>query len=334
MGTILERVYAELSTVLLKHPELKGRLADRTRNASREMVRRFDAHGQWKEREQDRHRHSISPNPLVIQACGTIRPLPEPPQSYVIREIRNRIFNDDDQALVLTAIYNSAVDEGLKIDPWAGIEKDAVDENAWLHFESESYDSAGDGFGLDPCGVVSKDSPLRPGDEPTLLHFVSNLTNVPSLSPLTAPLLDVPGETDADSCRLVVSPDPRSAKKRRNRGPDASSDELVKRILVKHHLNHDGTINEIPLSTRKIEQLTDNAISDTTAGNVLNRLFGCNQKYRDACKSGIIGTQVKVFDEGVRALGTIDTSMLAETLDENGKPIRDGRRSKPVGDDR
>lgn len=418
MESVVERVYAKLSAVLLKHPNLRTRLAEQTRSAARNMVLRFDVHGRWKDMEQDRHRHSISPHSQMIQACSTIAPLPEPPPAYVLREIRDQVLNDADQALVLTVIYNSVVDTGLQIDPWAGIDRDDVDERALMFFQLEAYDAQGDGFGLDPCGVESKDSPLLPCDEPTLLHFVSNLTNFASdQSPATHVKLrendveaagalteqrcrnfrdESPGFNgdwldpvpdgsqvlierlhpwDADESPTIVSqyveyfdsqrtaftevtspnggvslsastsmvsthspglPPAKGtnpATKRRNRGPKATSDELVKRVLVQHHLNHDGTVNKLPLSTREIERRTQKGISDTTAGNILNRLFGSNSAYRKACKSGLIEFSVKVFDQGAGAFGTIDNFKLAETLDERRKPIRNSRRTKPVDDE-
>jgi len=208
MESVVERVYAKLSAVLLKHPNLRTRLAEQTRSAARNMVLRFDVHGRWKDMEQDRHRHSISPHSQMIQACGTIAPLPEPPPAYVLREIRDQVLNDADQALVLTVIYNSVVDTGLQIDPWAGIDRDDVDERALMFFQLEAYDAQGDGFGLDPCGVESKDSPLLPCDEPTLLHFVSNLTNFASdQSPATHVKLRE-NDVEADAVVDQVPADP------------------------------------------------------------------------------------------------------------------------------
>ena len=177
MDSAVDRVYAELSTVLLKHPEMKVYLAEQTRSAAREMVLPLDAHRRWENREQGRNWSSISPNPLIFQAGGMIAPLPEPPRPNIIGEIRDRDLSDADQAFILTALFNSVVGKGQQIDPWDGIKKDAVDERAWVLFEGASYDAQGDGFGLDICGVESKNSPLLPGDEGTLLHFVSNLAD-------------------------------------------------------------------------------------------------------------------------------------------------------------
>ena len=87
------------------------------------------------------------------------------------------------------------------------------------------------------------------------------------------------------------------------------------------------------MSLRDIEKKTHKAISDTAAGKILDRLFASNLGYRIACKDGSIESHVKAFDGGLRALGAIDTTTLAKTLDENGKLIRTGRRSKPVEDE-
>lgn len=197
MNGRLERVYAELSTVLLEHPDLKSWLAAQTRIAAREMVLRLDAYGcrEADQRYRESEREAQTTNVFRIQACGTIPPPPEVQQPRIIGEIRDRELSEVDQALLLTAIYNLCVGDGLKIDPFANALRidpitgkptfDSLDRRAWVLFQVESYDSGRDGFGLDPDSNSSNFSKplLLPGDEPTLLDFVLNLTKVQPVEP-------------------------------------------------------------------------------------------------------------------------------------------------------
>ena len=94
----------------------------------------------------------------------------------------------------------------------------------------------------------------------------------------------------------------KSTEHRRN------SEELLKAALRKHHQYDNGSVlNFKPISTRQIQTLMDNAISDSTAGRFLKKHFGSAEKYGEACFSGAIKTKLIVLlGDGLHAFGTID----------------------------
>ncbi len=126
---------------------------------------------------------------------------------------------------------------------------------------------------------------------------------------------------------------PKTKRKPGNRNVDATKEELIKRVLVNHHIRDDETIDRSPLTTRKIEELSENIVSDSTAGRFIKREFGSIRDYRRICQIGVIEVHVRSWTDGLRSLGTLDTSLLSETLDSSGQIMRSHRRSKPVDDD-
>ena len=122
-------------------------------------------------------------------------------------------------------------------------------------------------------------------------------------------------------------------RERGKRTFDATKVELIRRILAQHHVLGDGTVNRTPLTSREIEERTDKQVSDSTARRFLIKHFGNLGRYRRSCQNGSIEIHIKTWTDGLASLQTIDTSLLAETLDSSGRIGRPNRRSKPVDDD-
>lgn len=252
MNGRLERVYAELSAVLLSRPELKNYLAEQSRIAAKNMVLRLDSYltskddCQYRNRVKDNERRSL--NVLRFQGFGTIPPQSDVQHPRIIEEIRNRELSEADRALVLTAIYNKCVGEDLQIDPFADALRfdpiggsyslGSLDQRARILFSAEAYDENEDGFGLDPRDAPSLpiDSPLQPADEALLLLFVSNLKNVvlDQQSEPSSPKLFLEARTPAVSTSeadFVQFPEHQTSPvaRRGKRAADPTREELVKR---------------------------------------------------------------------------------------------------------
>ena len=94
-------------------------------------------------------------------------------------------------------------------------------------------------------------------------------------------------------------------------GHRRTNEELFKAALRKHHKYETGgsVLNVEPVSTRRIEELTEKGVSDSTAGRLLKRHFGSVEQYRDACFSGAIGPKLVVLlGDGLHAFGSFDAT--------------------------
>ena len=94
-------------------------------------------------------------------------------------------------------------------------------------------------------------------------------------------------------------------------GHRRTSEELFKAALRTHHKYETGgsVLNVEPASTRQIESLTKNSVSDSTAGRLLTKHFGSVEKYRNACFSGAIGPKLVVLlGDGLHAFGSFDAT--------------------------
>jgi hypothetical protein len=268
-----------MKKVFREQPEKKRLLAELARIGARRSVERKDKNREW----------------------------------HLLSNLVGRESNRCDQAYVLVAIYNARVIEELRIDPWAGVEKDALDERASLLFQVDSNDDHGDGLGLDSDGTESPYSLLVPEDEEELLYYISNL---------------------ADSVEDSGSKTHRS-REAVGRQSDPSKDELVKIYLKRRHLDRNDDESLRPYSTRELAAVIGKhpasmrmLISPRTVGRRLSEIF-CDPRtgrdrpwkevYKEACKSGT----VEVFLKGVGELnsfGTVDS----RTLDEMNSTSRRG----------
>lgn len=92
-------------------------------------------------------------------------------------------------------------------------------------------------------------------------------------------------------------------------GHRLNSEDIFKSALRKHHEYQVGgsVMNLVPITLRRIEMMTDNAISDSTAWRLLTKHFGSVQNYKDACIHGTIGIKLVVLlGDALHAFGTID----------------------------
>lgn len=95
-----------------------------------------------------------------------------------------------------------------------------------------------------------------------------------------------------------------------------TSEELFKAALRAHHNYGSKSVefNFEPATTRRIEELTEKGISDTTAGRYFRSTFGSIQKYKVACRDGTIEQKlILVMGEGLQALGTIDPRVIEQS---------------------
>jgi hypothetical protein len=164
MESKLDQLCYKLDQTFKHTPGFKEWMAMQTRIAARDASVRLDVWNEWNDRRQEQPEAQTQP---------------EPPEPEIIRGLRNREAPIQEQAYILTVLWNEAAGDGPLINPWGDVdERDDCDEQAeLLCFRRESCDLNEDHFGLDPNSRVRKrklwsPSPFNPRDMDELMGFV------------------------------------------------------------------------------------------------------------------------------------------------------------------
>lgn len=173
--SLLDQILVRLDTALIANPRLKTRLGEQARIAARKAVALRDDYDAWKADEWERTLAEVHPDPVTNQNPGLTEKYEAPRHPDILGSVASGLeASIHVQAFVLTVLYNSAVDDAVKIDPFANTERDSLDDRARIVFAAASYDDQNDDFGLS-LNRESGDSPLLPKDFAKLLEFVSTV---------------------------------------------------------------------------------------------------------------------------------------------------------------
>jgi hypothetical protein len=171
----------------------------------------------------------------------------------------------------------------------------------------------------------------------------AEIENIPDLASLRKrdhleSEVDCTGRQDSPAGSIVgerTAATDSSGKRSKAPSRDASKEELVRRVLERRHVEGSEAVKFKPFKTRELAAACGTSesgklrVSESTVRRILNDLFTANRYYKKTVREGVVAFRLaKGLREAVGAVGTVDPTILAETLTTDRRIIRPVRSGK------